>query len=232
MTDRPEISMVQTAQKTKTPPVVGLAGGIAVGKTSVSSILAEKGALIIDADSVGHRVIAPEGEAFPEVVAEFGEDILAADGVIDRRKLGALVFADVERLRALNRISHPRMAELMAREIAAIRQRSVDSRPALILLDAAILFEAGWDSLCDEVWVVTSDRKIALERLMERNGLGREEAQSRLDAQMDETERAAKADRVIRNNGDLDALRAVVEKVWREAMAELKVSPAASPATC
>ncbi|MCZ6844131.1 MAG: dephospho-CoA kinase [SAR324 cluster bacterium] len=206
------------------PPilVVGLTGGIASGKSSVSRLLAEKGAHVIDADSVGHRVIAPDGEAHAEVVAAFGEGILAGDGTIDRRKLGALVFAGKAQLERLNAISHPRMAALMGREIEALRARA--QAPPLIVLDAAILLEAGWDVLCDEVWVVAAAPEVAVARLMARDGFAREEAQARLDAQMSNEQRGARAQRVIRNDGDLADLHRQVESIWREAVREVAAS--------
>ncbi len=211
--------MEQAVPTAKPPPVIGLSGGIAAGKTSVSHQLREKGAYVIDADSVGHRVIAPDGEAYADVVAAFGPEVLAEDGAIDRRKLGGVVFADPERLKELNAITHPRMAARMAGEIAQVRDRPAAELPPLILLDAAILFEAGWDDMCDETWVVVASAEVALERLMTRNGLGREQAEARLRAQMSNEERIARAQRVIRNEGSLDALYARVEQIWDEAAA-------------
>jgi len=198
-------------------PVIGLTGGIASGKTSVSGYLAGKGAYVIDADSVGHGVIAPDGEAYGEVLAEFGRKILATDGSIDRKKLGALVFADPERRRALERISHPRMAERMAREIAEVRARPPRELPPLILLDAAILFEAGWDALCDHTWAVLAGVPVSIERLMARNQLSMQEAAARLKAQLSNEARAAKAERVIWNDGSLEELFRAVEPLWLEA---------------
>lgn len=195
-------------------PVIGLTGGIASGKTTVSQILAGRGAHIIDADRVGHAVIEPSGEAYPEVVAAFGTDILDDDGTISRRKLGAIVFSEPARLAELNGISHPRMAERMAREIEALRLRSNGDRPPAVVLDAAILFEAGWDGLCDEIWTVEAPQEVAITRLIERNGFTREEAQARVNAQMDNAERSRRAHRVIRNEGSLDALEAEVAHLW------------------
>lgn len=200
-------------------PVVGLTGGIASGKTSVSGFLADWGAHIIDADSVGHRVIAPEGEAFAEVVAAFGEGILAGDGSIDRRKLGPIVFADAAQLEKLNAISHPRMAQRMEAEIAQLRTRPAARRPPAIVLDAAILLEAGWDALCDEVWVVVSEPETALARLMARDGLGNSEATARLNAQMSNEARMARAGQVIHNDRSLEELRAQVKKLWQARIA-------------
>ena len=205
-------------------PVVGITGGIASGKSKVSWFLAEWGAHIIDADRVGHRVIAPDGEAYAEVVAAFGEGILARDGAIDRRKLGPIVFADAAQLEKLNAISHPRMAQRMGAEIAQLRDRPAARRPPVIVLDAAILLEAGWDSLCDEVWVVVAEPETALARLMARDGLGRDEAQARLNAQMSNDARMARAGQVIRNDRSLEELRAQVNKLWQARTAGTEVA--------
>ncbi len=196
-------------------PVVGLTGGIASGKTNVSGFLAEWGAHIIDADRVGHGVIAPDGEAYAEVVATFGEGILAGDGAIDRRKLGPIVFSDPAQLEKLNAISHPRMAQRMGAEIDQLRAGPLARRPPVIVLDAAILLEAGWDALCDEVWVVVAEPETALARLMARDGLGRAEATARLNAQMSNPARMARAGQVIHNDGSLEELRAQVKKLWQ-----------------
>lgn len=211
--------MPDPAEKPSPILVAGLTGGIASGKTSVSGMLAAKGAHVIDADRVGHDVIAPGGEAYEEVVAAFGREILAPDGAIDRRGLGAIVFADAAQLKRLNAISHPRMATRMAEAIAELRARPADQAPPLIVLDAAILLEAGWDVLCGEVWVVVTAPETALERLMARNRLSRAEAQARLSAQIGNDERTARARRVIRNDGTLEELRGQVERLWREATA-------------
>jgi dephospho-CoA kinase len=196
--------------------VIGLTGGIAAGKSTVSAQLAELGAHVIDADRVGHAVITPQGEAYPEVVAAFGTEILEEDGSISRQKLGAIVFATPERLAQLNAISHPRMAERMAREIDALRRRRSRERPRAIVLDAAILFEAGWHTLCDVIWTVEAPAAVAIERLVQRNQLTPAEAQARLDAQMSNAERAARAQRVLRNDGSLDALAEQVARAWAE----------------
>ena len=196
--------------------VIGLTGGIAAGKTTVSQMLREKGAWLIDADSVGHQVIAPDGEAFAEVVRAFGEGILDEKGAIDRKKLGAVVFADPDNLKKLNAISHPLMARRMATEIEAVQDRRHEEKTPLILLDAAILFEARWDILCDEAWVVVAEPEVTIPRLMERNKFSREEAQARLNAQIGNQERILRAKRVIHNDGNLETLRARVDEIWRE----------------
>ena len=126
--------MTETETESREKPmVVGLTGGIASGKTTVSGMLAARGAFIIDADSVGHQVLLPDGEAYPEVVATFGTEILEEDGTISRPKLGALVFSDPARLKSLNAISHPNMAGKMSREIRQVRSRPEAEQPPLIV---------------------------------------------------------------------------------------------------
>jgi len=207
---------VSTATPKPQPPVIGLTGGIAAGKSTVSELLAAHGAHVIDADGVGHAVITPQGEAYPEVVAAFGAEILDEDGTISRKRLGAVVFADPSRLVQLNRISHPRMAERMGREIEALRLRQSGPRPPAIVLDAAILFEAGWDTLCDTIWTVEAPARLVIERLVQRNAMTRAEAQARLKTQMSNAARARRADRVIRNDGTREALATQVERLWAE----------------
>ena len=188
------------------PPVVGLTGGIAAGKSTVSERLAALGAHVIDADRVGHRVLVRGGEAHERVVAAFGSEILDEAGEIVRPRLGRVVFGEPVRLAELNRLMHPVMAERMRREIAEVRGRP--SPPPFIVLDAAVLFEAGWDALCDEVWTVSARPERALERLVTRNRLTPDAARARIEAQLENAEREARADRVIRNDGTLDELAA------------------------
>ena len=191
-------------------PVVGLTGGIAAGKSTVSARLRVLGAHVVDADRVGHRVLLREGgEAWAPVVAAFGEEILDEAEEIVRPRLGQLVFADPSRLAELNRLTHPPMAERMRREIEEVRARP--SPPPFIVLDAAVLFEAGWEALCDEVWTVSTEPERALERLVARNRLTPEAARARIDAQLGNAERESRADRIIRNDGTLDELAASVD---------------------
>jgi dephospho-CoA kinase len=207
------------------PPVIGLTGGIASGKTTVSARLEELGAQIIDADRIGHEIIAPGGPAYDPVLEAFGRDILAPDGTVDRRKLGALAFADPERLKRLNGISHPIMARRMGEQIAAARARRPAERPPLIVLDAAILLEAGWDRLCDAVWAVEAPPEAALARLIARNGLSEEQARRRLESQWSNAERARRAQRVISNSGTIEALKDQVTTLWRAAVPGAAAAP-------
>jgi dephospho-CoA kinase len=187
----------QRSKGTHRPPVIGLTGGIASGKSTVSARLAALG-------------------AYAPIVEAFGKDIVAADGTIDRRRLGAKVFADPALLKRLNEISHPLMARRMAQEIARLRALPPAQRAPAIVLDAAILLEAGWDKLCDTVWTVEAPPELALQRLMARNGLSEEQARERLNAQWSNAERAARVQQIILNTGSVEALEAAVTKLWNE----------------
>ena len=190
--------------------VIGLTGGIGSGKSEVSRMLKEFGAEIIDADRVGHEAYLPNTETYDKVVAEFGDDILQTDGAIDRKKLGARIFAEPEARERLNAIVHPRMYAMVEERIQRLREQSATA----VVLDAAILIEAGWDSLVDEVWVVAAPEEMVVQRIGQRNGLPAEQVRQRIRAQIASEERARHAAVVIDNNQGLDELSAQVQEVW------------------
>jgi dephospho-CoA kinase len=191
--------------------VIGLTGGIGSGKSTVAAMLAALGATVIDADKVGHDVYRPGTEGFRLVVDAFGPDVIAADGTIDRRVLGARVFADPAALRRLNAIVHPLIgAEIRDRLMRA--QGEAASAP--IVVEAAIMMEAGW-TFFDEVWVVVVEPATAIARVTASRGMTPDEVQRRIDAQMTSAERRARATRVIENDGTPAELRAQVEAAWR-----------------
>lgn len=191
---------------------VGLTGGIGAGKSSVATLLAELGARVIDADRIGHEVYRPGTEGHARVAETFGPGVVAADGTIDRRALGAIVFADRAALARLNAAVHPLIGAEIQRRIAAAR---ADGDASPIVVEAAILLEAGWQPLFDRVWVVSTSPENALARVMASRGLTREEVERRLAAQMSDRDRRRLADLVIENDGSPAALRAEVEKAWR-----------------
>jgi dephospho-CoA kinase len=195
--------------------VIGLTGGIGSGKSTVAGLLRESGAAVIDADRIGHEVYRPGSEGFRRVVEAFGPDIVAADGAIDRRALGAIVFADPEARARLNAIVHPLIAAEIGRHVARARAEE-PGRP--VVIEAAILLEAGWQHLVDRVWTVSVGRETAIERVRTTRGLTRAEVERRLDAQMSDEERRRRADLVLDNEGTPAALRATVEAAWRELM--------------
>lgn len=192
--------------------VIGLTGGIGSGKSTVAGILSELGARVIDADLVGHEIYRPGTPAWSRIVTEFGQDVVAPDGTIDRKKLGQRVFSDRAGLTRLNAIVHPLMAEEIRRRIASLRM--ADARGPIVL-EAAVLIEAGWKDLVDEVWVVSTSRDQAIERVISSRGLGRAEVERRLENQLRDDDRTQAANVVIRNTGSRDELRAEVERLWK-----------------
>ncbi len=190
--------------------VIGLTGGIGSGKSTVSQYLKELGAVIIDADKVGHEAFQPGTEAWREVVATFGRDIVTPNGEIDRKKLGAIVFDNPQALTQLNRIMHPKMRDMMKAEIDEYRRQGV----AVVVLEAAILIEANWTPLVDEVWVTTAHESAVLERLKKQRGLAEEQTLSRIRSQLSNEERLKHADVVITNEGNIGEVRARVKELW------------------
>ena len=190
--------------------VIGLTGGIGTGKSEAARQLEELGALIISADQVGHEAYTVNTEAWEQVVATFGNGILQDDKEIDRRKLGSIVFSDPSQLKKLNQIMHPRMARIVSDKIEAFRGQGVDT----VVVEAALLFEAGWDSLVEEVWVTDAPEDIIIGRLRERNGLSEEEAKKRINSQMDRMERIGRSDFVINNSGDMAELGTTIKELW------------------
>jgi dephospho-CoA kinase len=190
---------------------IGLTGGIGTGKSVVANLLVQQGASIIDADRLGHEAYTPHSEAWEAVVAAFGTDILTSEGEIDRRKLGGIVFADETQLERLNGIMHPLMAKMVEHRKAAFDAGGV----AVTVVEAAVLFEAGWDSLVDEVWTTHASESTVVQRLFERNGLDEAEARKRINSQMSATERNRRSDVVVDNSGDLTALEQTVKNLWK-----------------
>ena len=190
--------------------VIGLTGSIGTGKSAVTGRLEQLGAKIINADHVGHDAYTPNSEIWNEVVRAFGEGILEAGGAIDRKKLGALVFSDPEQLAKLNAIMHPRMAAMVAERIQQFRADGA----SVVVVEAALMFEAGWETLVDEVWVVDSPLDLVMKRLYARSGMDEAEVNRRIKSQMDIQERLERADVVVDNAGDLSALEQVVDSLW------------------
>jgi len=191
--------------------IIGLTGGIASGKSTVSKFLAELGAIIIDGDETAHRLMEPNQPIWEDVVNVFGREVLNADSTIDRIKLGAIVFNDREKLQVLNQIAHPRIIAEIQNELQHLRHTQPDS---VLVLDIPLLFEGRMDRLCDQVWVVWVPREIQIERLMDRNWLSREEAIKRIDSQMSLDAKARLADIVIDNSGTMEETMIQVVKYY------------------
>lgn len=191
--------------------VIGLTGGIASGKSTVARLLAERGAVVVDADKLGHRAYQRDRPAFAQVVAAFGPDVVGADGEIDRRALGAKVFGDANAMRRLTDIVWPAILALAKDEIAAARRAGA----AVAVLEAAVLLEAGWQSEVDEVWAVAVPPQVAVRRATARDGVDAEAVRVRIAAQLSNEERAARADVVIENSGSPKALAERLRRQWR-----------------
>ena len=191
--------------------VIGLTGGIASGKSTAARHLAERGATVIDADKLGHRAYEPDRPAFAKVVAAFGDDVVGAEGGIDRRVLGAKVFGDATQLKRLTDIVWPEILALAKDELAAARSNGA----AVAVLEAAVLIEAGWQTEVDEVWAVTVEPEVAIERASARDGADAAAIKARIDAQLSNAERTAHAGTVIDNSGTPAELVARLDSEWQ-----------------
>ena len=190
---------------------IGLTGGIGSGKSTVAGMLAELGASVIDADRVGHEIYRPGSEGFRLVREAFGSEIVAADGTIDRKALGAKVFGDPAELARLNALLHPLIGTAIRERVEALRSAHPN---APVVVEAAIMLEAGW-RFFDRLWVVVVSREVAIARVMASRGLDRAEVERRIEAQLPDAERRRHADVVLENDGSLDVLRAQVEAAWQ-----------------
>ncbi|AGT33069.1 dephospho-CoA kinase [Geobacillus genomosp. 3] len=182
---------------------IGLTGGIASGKSTVSAMMRELGLPVIDADEAARAVVEPGEEAYRQIVAAFGPDILQDDGSINRAKLGAIVFNDEQARKTLNAIVHP----AVRRKMLAEKEAHIRSGAKTIVLDIPLLFESGLTAWVDKVLVVYVDDDVQLRRLMARNGFTKEEALARIRAQWPMAEKVKRADAVIDNNGTIEETR-------------------------
>ena len=196
---------------------VGLTGGIGSGKSEVARLLAAHGAVVVDADALAREAVAPGTPGLAAVVTEFGPVVLAADGSLDRAALGRVVFGDDTRLAALEAIVHPYVGRRSAELMAAAAPGSV------VVYDVPLLVEKGLQDGYDVVVVVDAADETRLRRLVEIRGMPEADARERMAAQADRQTRLAVADHVVANDGDLDALRLQVDRIW----SSLSGSPAA-----
>jgi len=187
---------------------VGLTGGIGSGKTMVTDLLAELGAVIVDSDVVAREVVAAGSEGLAEVVAEFGPEVLGGDGELDRARLAAVVFADPGARDRLNAIVHPRVRARCAELVAAAPPGSV------VVQAIPLLVEVGLAEAFDLVVVVDTPPEVALDRLVRLRGMDAADARARIAAQTDRAKRLAAADVVLDNSGDVDSLVGQVRQLW------------------
>ena len=190
--------------------VIGLTGGIGTGKSVVSETLEGLGAVVINADLLGHEAYRPHTETWQRVVETFGDDVLTPAREVDRQKLGAIVFSDAEALKRLNAITHPRIYEMIEERIARLNGQGAE----VVVIEAALLVEANWTPLVDEVWVTTSTEDQVIQRLRRRNNLDKGPVRTRIRSQMPQTERVKSADVIIDNSGSLAELKENVQQLW------------------
>jgi len=201
---------------------IGLTGGIGTGKTEVSNILQTLGATVIDADEVAHSFYAPGMPVWQEIVDEFGESVLCANGEIDRAKLAGIVFADEKFLSRLNEIVHPKTRSEIERRL----QLMVEGGKKVVVIEIPLLVESilngnSWGLIFDEIWVMSSDKKKVIQRVMNRNQLNEDSVLSRIDSQVSQKMRLSYADVVIDNEGTLAQLKQKVTSLWHQKIHEL-----------
>ncbi len=197
--------------------LVGLTGGIGAGKSTVASMLAERGAIVIDADDLARRAIDPGTPGFDAVLQTFGPDVVSKDGSLDRRRLAALVFKAEEARRKLEAIVHPEVRRLFLEETG--KYQGTDG---VLVYSVPLLVESGLQRMFDVVVVVTAERGTRLARLAAAREMSADDAKGRMDAQLPDEEREAAADVVIRNDGSMEDLERQVDAVWRDLMARIK----------
>lgn len=190
--------------------IIGLTGGIGAGKSAVADFFSRKGATIIDTDVIAREVVTPPSPVLDALVAEFGAGILRADGTLDRAALAAAVFGDRQREARLNQITHPAIRE---RTLAAMRAQPASE---MVVVVVPLLLQSGFDSYCDQVVSVVAPRAQRVERAMRRDGMSADQVEKRMAAQLSDEEYEKRADVVVRNDGDMDALERAVDEAWSE----------------
>ena len=201
--------------------VIGITGSIASGKTTAARYLERRGAHLIDADRLGHLAYEPECTAHRAILEAFGSEVSGKDGRIERRALGARVFSDPKALDRLTAIVWPEIRRLAEERISALRASETNG---VLVLEAAVLLEAGWDDLVDEVWVLLTDAQIALRRAVLRDGSDEADVRRRIDAQLSNEERARRAHVVFDNNGDANHFERRLDAEWERVAAGLRPS--------
>lgn len=195
--------------------VIGITGNIGTGKSTVLHMLRELGAFIIDADQVAHEVMAPGGPAYQAVIKAFGPDVVQADGQIDRKRLGEIVFAQPDQLSRLETIVHPAV-------FARLTHLLDEAGEQVVFIEAIKLLEAGMAiNLCDQVWVITAPRAHQIERLMRTRNMSRDEAEARMALQSPQALKTSQADVVIHNDGSMEDLQQQVTAAWQQLQHEL-----------
>lgn len=185
---------------------IGITGGIATGKSTVTNYLRQKGYAVVDADEAARAVVAPMSLGIDKVIDAFGQQIVKGDGQLDRELLGSVIFKDEAKRDQLNQLLHPLIMDWMDQQIA-------QAEAAIVFVDVPLLYEVGYDKKVDQVWLVYVNRMIQLQRLMVRNHLTEEEANQRIDSQWSLEDKKEKADVILINEGNLDALYRQIDQL-------------------
>jgi len=198
--------------------LVGLTGGIATGKSTVSEILRRLGGVILDADLIAREVVEPGEPALAQIAAEFGREVIQADGTLDRKKLGAVIFGNPERRKRLEQLTHPAIRDRFQRRLAELETQGFDG---IVFWDAPVMIESGGYKDMEKLVVVATDEATQSARLRGRDGIDGAEAERRIGSQMPVAEKAKLADYVIDNAGDRAATEAQVREVYAALLRDL-----------
>ncbi|ABO50124.1 dephospho-CoA kinase [Desulforamulus reducens MI-1] len=191
--------------------IIGLTGNIASGKSTVSHLLKELGAKVIDTDRVAREIVLPDTPALKEIVFSFGAGVLNNDGTLNRAKLATIVFDNPAARRKLEAITHPRIEEEINQQIEFF---SKDNHASVLVLEVPLLIEVGWHKKVDQVWLVTVDERVQLERLMQRDKLSPEQAKKRIHSQMPQREKMKYANVIIDNSGTPEEVKQKLIVIW------------------
>lgn len=190
--------------------IIGLTGGIGSGKSTVSDYLMKRGFPVLDADRIAREIVLPGSEMLIQLKSVFGEEIIQDDGGLNRKRLGEIVFSDAEKKKLLDQLMHTRILVLIHERILEHRGEKV------VFIDAPLLFETGLDKSVGEVWVIDVEDEIRIRRIMERDGLEREDILKRFNSQMTRDEKNKRADVILNNSGDVEALYQQIERLLQK----------------
>ena len=193
--------------------IIGLTGGIGSGKSTVTDYLIARGFPVLDADKIAREIVLPGSEMLIQLISVFGKSILMQDGSLDRKKLGNIVFSDPEKKKTLDSLMHTRILELIHYRILEYREETIHK---LIFIDAPLLFETGLDKSVCETWVIDVDEETRIKRIMERDGLKREDIAMRISNQMTRDEKNKRADVILDNTGNQEALYQQIEQLLQK----------------
>lgn len=199
--------------------IIGLTGGIGSGKSTVGAMLADLGAIVIDADQVAREIVEPGQAALTEIVNYFGDDVLLPDGSLDRKRLGAIIFADEQKRQVLNQITHPAIKDAINQKLEQITR---EKSGAVVVIEAPLLIEAGMVDMVDEVWLVTVEPEVQVKRVMERDGLDYDAAWQRVRSQSPSSDKIAYSNVVISTGQSIKELHREIQKHWTRLKSKLK----------